>query len=83
MMMRHVFETHQPSNPVEELLKAAATGDVQTVDEVTAHCMDSNIAITVPDNQARCGDTITFIITGALPAHKPVISKVVNSCLTH
>ena len=34
MMMRQVFETHQPSIPIEELLKAAATGDVQTVDEV-------------------------------------------------
>ena len=34
MMMRHVFETHQPSIPIEELLKAAATGDIHTVDEV-------------------------------------------------
>ena len=33
-MMRQVFETHQPSIPIEELLKAAATGDVQTMDEV-------------------------------------------------
>ena len=44
MMMRHVFETHQPSNPVEELLKAAATGDMQTVDEVNSSRVHNHTA---------------------------------------
>ena len=35
VMLRHVFETHQPTNPVEELVKAAAAGDVDAVEEVT------------------------------------------------
>ena len=34
LLLRHVFETHQPSNPVEELVKGAANGDVIKVEEV-------------------------------------------------
>ena len=34
VMLRHVFETNQPSNPVEEMVRAAASGDTTTVNEV-------------------------------------------------
>ena len=34
MMLRHVFETHQPSNPAEELVKSAASGDVVKTEEI-------------------------------------------------
>ena len=37
VMLRHVFESHQTSNPVEELIKAAAAGDVAGVEEVVCH----------------------------------------------
>ena len=34
VMLRQVFESHQASNPVEELFKAAASGDIGRVEEV-------------------------------------------------
>ena len=36
-MLRHVFESHQASNPVEELFKAAASGDIVRVEEVCTY----------------------------------------------
>ena len=41
MMLRHVFETHQPSNPAEELVKSAASGDVVRTEEILAGGMCS------------------------------------------
>ena len=34
-MLRHVFENHQPSNPIEQLVKSAAIGDLGSIEEVT------------------------------------------------
>lgn len=37
MMLRHVFETHQPSNSAEELVKSAASGDVMRTEEILSN----------------------------------------------
>lgn len=34
VMLRQVFESHQASNPVEDLFKSAASGDITRVEEV-------------------------------------------------
>ena len=40
VMLRHVFETHQASNYVEELFKAAASGDLLRVEEVKIYLVN-------------------------------------------
>jgi len=34
LILRHMFERHQASNPVEELVKGAASGDVSKVEQL-------------------------------------------------
>lgn len=41
LLLRHMFEMHQASNPVEELVKGAASGDVVKVEEVLKQGMCS------------------------------------------
>ncbi len=34
LLLRHMFEQHKASNPVEDLVKGAASGDVTRVDQL-------------------------------------------------
>ena len=58
-MLRHVFENHQPSNPIEQLVKSAAIGDLGSIEEVTKVYLISHMTI--------CHMIITGFVSRSVP----------------